>query len=61
MKHLNMKLSEFAKKYESRAKCAEALGVSYHHLANLLALDNDVLELKSGRFILTNKYNKYFN
>jgi len=56
-----MKLSEFAKKYESRAKCAEALGVSYHHLANLLALDNEVLELKSGVFILTNKYNKFFN
>jgi len=56
-----MKLSKFAKKYDSRALCAEALGVSYHHLANLLALDNEVLELKNGAFILTNKYNKFFD
>jgi len=55
-----MKLSEFVKKYESRAKCAEALGISYHHLANLLGINNDVLELANGDWILTNKYNHIF-
>jgi len=56
-----MKLSEFSKLFESRAKCAEALGVSYHQLTNMIGRNPDVLELKDGRHIVTNKHNQFIS
>jgi hypothetical protein len=55
-----MKLSKFSKKYESRAKCAEALGVSYQHLSNLIMRDTEVAQLINGDWITLTKYNKTF-
>lgn len=58
---LNVKLLDFCNKnYKSRAKCAEALGVSYQHFNNLLARDTRVTQLIDGTWITLTKYNKTF-
>ncbi len=57
-----MKLSEFTKKhFESRAKCAEALGVSYYQLGNMIHRGVEVAQLKNGDWITLSKHNKVIN
>lgn len=56
-----MKLKTFCDRYESRAKCAEALGVSPQHLTNLInKYDTEVVQLMDGRWMTLTKYNKCF-
>jgi len=55
-----MKLSEFEKRYESRAKCADALGVSYQSFTNMCARKTEVEELKNGDWIVVNRLTKRF-
>jgi len=56
-----MKLLDYCNKnYESRAKCAEALGVSIFHFNNLIAKKTEVAKLASGEWMVLTKYNKIF-
>jgi len=57
-----MKLLDYCNEnYESRAECAEDLGISYQHFNNLLARYTYVAQLKNGEWITLTKYNKIFN
>lgn len=57
-----MKLIDYCENnYESRAKCAEALGVSVYQFNNAVARKAEVMQLFSGKWMLINKYNKIFD
>jgi len=51
-----MKLSEFEKRYKSRAWCAKAFGVTAQQITTWIYKDRKVLELADGRWIILNKF-----
>jgi len=56
-----MKLTEFAKRFQSRQLAAKSLNVSYNHFCNLLAADTEVMQTYDGRWMTLTKYNKFFD